>query len=129
MRDFKDLIVWERSHRLALALYRATDTFPKHEVFGLSSQIRRAGASVPTNLAEGCGRWGDGDMGRFVQIAMGSASEVAYLILLARDLGYLPAHEYEHLAVEMDEVRRMLTVFYKRVRAPKKPEVVTIAKS
>lgn len=129
MRDFKDLIVWERSHRLALALYRATDTFPKHEVFGLSSQIRRAGASVPTNLAEGCGRWGDGDMGRFIQIAMGSASEVAYLILLARDLGYLPAHEYEHLAVEMDEVRRMLTVFYKRVRAPKKPEVVTIAKS
>jgi four helix bundle protein len=129
VRDFKDLIVWERSHRLALALYRATDTFPKHEVFGLSSQIRRAGASVPTNLAEGCGRWGDGDMGRFIQIAMGSASEVAYLILLARDLGYLPAHEYEHLAVEMDEVRRMLTVFYKRVRAPKKPEVVTIAKS
>ncbi len=98
-------------------------------MFGLSSQIRRAGASVPTNLAEGCGRWGDGDMGRFIQIAMGSASEVAYLILLARDLGYLPAHEYEHLAVEMDEVRRMLTVFYKRVRAPKKPEVVTIAKS
>ncbi len=129
MRDFKDLIVWERSHRLALALYRATDTFPKHEVFGLSSQIRRAGASVPTNLAEGCGRWGDGDMGRFIQIAMGSASEVAYLILLARDLSYLPAHEYAHLAVEMDEVRRMLTVFYKRVRTSKKLEVVTIAKS
>jgi four helix bundle protein len=126
VRDFKDLIVWERSHRLALALYRATDTFPRHEVFGLSSQIRRAGASVPTNLAEGCGRWGDGDMGRFLQIAMGSASEVAYLILLARDLGYLPVHEYENLAAEMSEVRRMLTVFYKRVRSRKKPEVVTV---
>ena len=87
MRDFKDLVVWERSHRLTLALYRVTEPF-RNEVFGLSSQIRRAGVSIPTNLAEGCGRWGDGDMGRFIQIAMGSASEVAYLMLLARDLGY-----------------------------------------
>jgi four helix bundle protein len=65
---------------------------------------------------------GDGDMGRFLQIAMGSASEVAYLILLARDLGYVPSMEYENLAGELDEIRRMLTVFYKRVRVPKKGE-------
>lgn len=62
MRDFRDLVVWQKSHDLTLALYRATETFPRSEVFGLTSQIRRAGASIPTNLAEGCGRWGDGDM-------------------------------------------------------------------
>ena len=116
MRDFRDLVVWERSHRLTLALYRATDHFPKSELFGLTSQIRRAAASVPTNLAEGCGRWGDGDMGRFVQIAMGSASEVDYLILLARDLGYLPAGQYDAASAELDEIRRMLTALYKRIR-------------
>src|ERR1035441_5740554 len=103
MRDFRDLVVWERSHRLTLALYRATHHFPKSELFGLTSQIRRAAASVPTNLAEGCGRWGDGDMGRFVQIAMGSASDVDYLILLARDLDYLPAGQYDAASAELDE--------------------------
>ena len=66
MRDFGDLVVWQKSHQLTLALYHATEGFPKPEMFGLSSQIRRAGASVPTNLAEGGGRWGDGDMGRFI---------------------------------------------------------------
>jgi four helix bundle protein len=116
MRDFKDLAVWERSHGLTLALYRATEQFPKSEMFGLTSQIRRAAASVPTNLAEGCGRWGDGDMGRFIQIAMGSASEVDYLLFLAKDLGYLAAAESADLAAELSQIRRMLTAFYKRVR-------------
>jgi four helix bundle protein len=116
MRDFRDLLVWQRSHELTLALYRATEGFPRTETFGLTSQIRRAGASIPTNLAEGCGRWGDGDMGRFIQIAMGSASEVAYLSLLARDLGYFGAAEYERLSTDLNDIRRMLTAFYKRVR-------------
>ena len=116
MRDFRDLVVWQRSHELTLDLYRATEGFPRTEMFGLTSQIRRAGASIPTNLAEGCGRWGDGDMGRFIQIAMGSASEVAYLSLLARDLSYFGAAEYEHLSADLNEIRRMLAAFYKRVR-------------
>jgi four helix bundle protein len=116
MRDFRDLVVWQKSHDLTLALYRATETFPRSEVFGLTSQIRRAGASIPTNLAEGCGRWGDGDMGRFIQIAMGSASELSYLSFLAKGLGYFEAAEYERLSANLDEIRRMLTVFYKRVR-------------
>ena len=124
MRDFRDLVVWERSHRMTLALYRATDHFPKSELFGLTSQIRVAAASVPTNLAEGCGRWGDGDMGRFVQIAMGSASEVDYLILLARDLDYLQAGQYKAASAELDEIRRMLTALYKRIRrAPERHTV------
>lgn len=92
MRDFKDLIVWQRSHGLTLELYSATERFPKSEMFGMTSQIRRAAASIPTNLAEGCGRWGDVDMGRFVQIAMGSANGLDYLLLLAKDLGHLQGH-------------------------------------
>ncbi len=116
MRDFRNLVVWERSHRLALDLYRETERFPRHEIFGLSSQIRRAASSIPTNLAEGCGRWGDGDMGRFIQIAMGSASEVEYLLLLAKDLGYVEPVDYETLAAKLEEIRKMLTAFYKRVR-------------
>lgn len=118
MRDFNDLLVWQRSHELTLALYRATDNFPKNEMFGLTSQIRRAAASIPTNLAEGCGRWGDGDMGRFLQIAMGSASEVDYLMRLSQDLGYCGPNKYTELAAELGEIRRMLTAFYKRVRKP-----------
>jgi four helix bundle protein len=116
MRNFNDLLVWQKSHRLTLALYRATEDFPRNEMFGLTSQIRRAGASIPTNLAEGCGRWGDGDMGRFLQIAMGSASELDYLIRLGKDLGYFQSTEYRGLAAELVEIRRMLTAFYKRIR-------------
>jgi four helix bundle protein len=99
-------------------------------MFGLTSQIRRAAASIPTNLAEGCGRWGDGDMGRFVQIAIGSASEVDYELLLAKDLSYLQESEWEELAAELREIRRMLTVFYKRVRpVPERQPTQPSAKS
>ncbi len=128
MRDYKNLVVWKRSHTLTLALYRATEGFPKSELFGLTSQIRRAASSIPTNLAEGCGRWGDGDMGRFVQIAMGSASELDYLLLLATDLGYLQSHE--SLTDELSQIRRMLTVFYKRIRGiPERQTAQSFAKS
>lgn len=111
------MVVWRRSHQFVLSIYRLTDKFPRHEAFGLTSQIRRASVSIPTNLAEGCGRWGDGDMGRFVQIAMGSASEVDYLVLLASDLGYVPSADYIELASELNEIRRMLTGFYKQIRS------------
>ena len=91
MKDFRNLKVWEKSHQLALAVYKATSTFPRHELYGLTSQIRRACASIPANIAEGCGRSGDAELARFLQIAMGSASELEYHLLLARDLGFLPA--------------------------------------
>jgi four helix bundle protein len=116
MRDFRDLVVWQKSHKLTLSLYRATEAFPRSEVYGLTSQIRRASASIPTNLAEGCGRWGDGDMGRFIQIAMGSASELSYLSILAEDLGYFERANFQELSADLNEIRRMLTAFYKRVR-------------
>lgn len=116
MRDFRDLNVWQRSHRLTVAVYRVTERFPRSELFGLSSQMRRASSSIDANLAEGCGRWGDGDMGRFVQIAMGSASELHNLLLLASDLSYMNELESTNLIADISEVRRMLTALFKRVR-------------
>ena len=118
MRNYRDLIVWKRSHEFVLTLYRLTNEFPKREVFGLTSQIRRAAASIPNNLAEGCGRRGDGELGRFVRIAMGSASEVDYLALLASDLGYLPEAKYMEVVSELNEIRRMLTGLFKQLSPP-----------
>jgi|ERR1700678_4263509 four helix bundle protein len=118
MRDFRDLEVWQQSHQLTLEVYRVTEAFPASERFGLISQIRRACASIPTNLAEGCGRWGDGDMARFVQIAMGSASELDYQLLLANDLGLLHVEKYQELVSDLNSVRRMLTSFYKKLKEP-----------
>jgi four helix bundle protein len=94
MQDFRNLEVWKRSHELTLEVYRTTKTFPADERFGLTSQLRRGAASIPTNLAEGCGRGTDPDFGRFVQHAMGSSSQVEYEFLLAKDLAYLNMKQY-----------------------------------
>jgi len=101
MRNYKDLQVWEKAH-LTLAVYQASSGFPADERFGLTSQIRRACASIPANLAEGCGRRSDGEMGRFVQIAMGSGAELSYHLLLAKDLGILRGAAYQALASDLD---------------------------
>jgi four helix bundle protein len=89
VKDFRRLKVWERSHRLTLQVYVHTRSFPKDELYGLTAQIRRAAVSIGANIAEGCGRRGDAELGRFLQIAMGSACELEYHLLLARDLGIL----------------------------------------
>jgi len=89
MKDFRDLQVWHKAHELTQRVYRASTGFPKEEVYGIRAQLRRAAVSIPTNIAEGCGRGSDGDFARFLQIAMGFASEVEYLLLLSRELGYL----------------------------------------
>jgi four helix bundle protein len=89
MRDFKKLVVWEKSHKLTLAAYRATSQFPKEELFGLTSQIRRAAASIPANIAEGCGRNSEKEFIHFLHLATGSGNELEYHFLLARDLGYI----------------------------------------
>ena len=117
MRDFKQLSVWEKSHRLTLAVYKATSTFPREELYGLTSQIRRASASVPANIAEGCGRKGDAEFAQFCQIAMGSASELEYHFLLARDLGFMEGSTYEVLNRDLIEVKRMLNVFIQKLRS------------
>ncbi len=117
MKDFRQLNVWEKAHQLALAVYKATKSFPKEELYGLTSQIRRASMSIPTNIAEGCGRNTDADFARFLQIAMGSASETEYQLILAHDLEFLPQGTYEKLHTDVEEVKRMLASLLKTPRA------------
>ncbi len=116
MRDFKTLKVWERAHRLTLAVYQATAAFPKDELYGLTSQLRRSAASVAANIAEGCGRDGDAELARFLQIAMGSASELEYHLLLARDLKLLSERDQKLLVANVTEVKRMLATFIRTIR-------------
>ncbi len=117
MRDFHDLVVWRRAHQLTLHLYKLTRSFPAEERYGLTSQIRRASASIGANLAEGCGRRSDAEMGRFALMAMGSASELDYHLLLARDLGLMHSNEYSSASGELSEIRRMLTALTLKIRA------------
>lgn len=112
MRNFRELKVWQKSHGLVLAVYKATTRFPREELYGLTNQIRRASTSIPANIAEGCGRAGETELARFLQIAMGSASELEYYLLLARDLDFLKALVYEGLDSQVTEVKRMLTSFF-----------------
>jgi four helix bundle protein len=116
MRDFRKLKVWEKSHRLTLAIYGATACFPRDEAYGLTSQLRRACASIPANIAERCGRGSATEFARFLSIAMGSASELEYHLLLARDLALLPAADYERLSNGTTEVKRMLTALIQKLR-------------
>jgi four helix bundle protein len=118
MRNYKDLRVWEEAHRLTLAVYKTTQAFPKEERFGLTSQIRRASSSIAANLAEGCGRRSDGEMGRFVQIAMGSGAELSYHLLLARDLGFVSEEQHSELNASLERVLRMLSALSAKVRNP-----------
>lgn len=115
MRDFHQLQIWQRSHKLTLAIYKATNHFPREEVYGLTSQLRRAISSVPTNICEGCGRKTNADFARFLQISVGSASEVEYELLLAHDLNYLTDNEYDNFNKEIVEIRKMLNNFIKKL--------------
>lgn len=117
MKDFRQLKVWEKSHQLALAIYKETKKFPKEELYGLTSQIRRASMSIPTNIAEGCGRNTDAEFARFLQIAMGSASETEYQLILARDIEFLPKETYEKLHNDVEEIKRILASLLKTIRA------------
>ena len=118
MGDYRKLQVWERSHRLTLEVYGATSGFPEEELFGLTSQVRRSAASIPANIAEGCGRNDDVELTRFMTIAMGSANELDYHLLLARDLGYLASSRYDQLSLETQSVSKMLATFITRLRQP-----------
>ena len=117
MQDFKKLKVWETSHRVTLDVYRVTQQFPKDELYGLTSQIRRASASIGANIAEGCGRATAADFARFLTIAMGSASELEYHLILASDLQFLEQTHFNRLSEGVVEVKRMLTALIQRVRA------------
>lgn len=117
MKDFRKLTVWQKSHRLSLEVYRATAMFPKDELYALTSQMRRAASSIGANIAEGCCRDGDAEFGRFLYIAMGSASELENHALLARDLGFLKPETAQRLEQEISEVKRMLAALVRKLKA------------
>ena len=116
MNDFKNLKVWAKAHQLTLQVYHSTQGFPKEELFGLVSQIRRSASSIGANIAEGVGRKSDGELARFLQIARGSASELECHLLLARDLQLLRQEEFSDLTRITEEVQRMLTALIQQVR-------------
>ncbi len=116
MKDFHELKVWEKAHQLSLAIYKTTLNFPKDELYGLTSQMRRASMSIPTNIAEGCGRGTDADFAHYLQIAMGSACETEYQLVLSRDLGYLPEDQHTTLQDSVQEIKRMSASLLKTLR-------------
>lgn len=127
MKDFRKLKVWEKSHQLAVEVYRVTAGFPRQELFGMTSQMRRAAVSIASNLAEGCGRRSDAELGRFAEIAMGSASELEYQVLLARDLEYIRERDSQELTANVVEVKRMLSGLIGRVRQSRLRPALTAA--
>lgn len=117
MKDFRDLQVWRKAHLLTLSSYRATEAFPKAETYGITIQIRRCAASIAANIAEGCGKRGNSEFRRFLNIASGSASELEYHFLLARDLTFLNELDYQRLNHDVTEVKRMLASLSSKVEA------------
>jgi len=117
VQSFKNLKVWEKAHSLTLEVYRATEAFPRNEMYGLTGQMRRSAASIGANIAEGTCRSGDREFGRFLQVAMGSASELEYHLLLAHDLAMLKPMDYERLSGEVIEVKCMPSSFLFKLRA------------
>jgi four helix bundle protein len=119
VKNFKELVVWQKAHRMTLNVYNATRRFPKEELYGLTSQVRRSAASIGANIAEGSGRRSNNEICRFLQIARGSASETEYHILLAYDLKLLGEEEFRRLSRQADELQRMLTALIQSFhRAP-----------
>jgi four helix bundle protein len=118
MEDFKNLKVWVKAHELTLRIYEQTRGFPKEEIYGLTSQLRRASASIGANIAEGCGRRSDPEMKRFIQIARGSANEVEYHLLLAKDLHFLALEEFKQFEAKVLEIQRMLASLAQHLQRP-----------
>ncbi|MBA3346080.1 MAG: four helix bundle protein [Gemmatimonadales bacterium] len=121
MGDHKELEVWRTAHALALSVYRLTGAFPGHELYGLTSQMRRAAASIPANLAEGCGRRGDAELCRFIRISLGSASELEYHLLLARDLGMVGDAIFGELNIQVCRVQGMLVTLMRALQPRREP--------
>lgn len=119
MQNFKELKVWEKAHQITLNVYKASADFPKSEVYGLTSQLRRAVASIPANIAEGCGKKTQADLANFLNIALGSANETEYFLILSKDLEYLTEEQFLILSNEINEVKAMLIKLIIKVRSNK----------
>jgi four helix bundle protein len=116
MQHFKDLLVWQKSHIITLEIYKCTKVFPKEELYGIVSQIRRSSSSVPTNIDEGAARHTDADTVRFYQIAISSLQETEYLVLLSKDLGYLSELQFNDINPKIIEVKAMLLSLISKIR-------------
>ena len=116
MKNYEQLEVWHKAHALTVQPYRETEAFPRSEMFGLTSQIRRSAGSIGANLAEGCGRWSEVELARYVQIAMGSASELQNHLRLVKDLGFFKESKYGSLVQTLTSVRQMLTALLQTLR-------------
>ena len=117
MQDYKTLKVWQKSHYLVLDVYEVSKSFPKEEMFALTTQLKRACYSIPSNIAEGCGKHSQADLAKFLQIRLGSANEVEYFFLLCRDLNYIEDNTYEGLVEKINEIRAMLIKLIQKVRS------------
>jgi four helix bundle protein len=120
MSDYKKLKVWEDAHQFTIDIYNITKTFPNNEQYGLTSQIRRSASSIPTNIVEGCGQLDNGNLIRFLGIAKGSAFEVEYQLLLAKDLKYINEKDYDELNEKIQKIISMLTNLIKSLRFKRK---------
>jgi len=116
MKDFRNLNVWENAHKFVLSIYSATEKFPKEEIYGLTSQLRRAAVSIPTNIVEGSSRGSDKDFARFLQISAGSTSEAEYLLILCHDLKYINGTDSKNLLDEVVTIRKMLINLIKKLK-------------
>jgi four helix bundle protein len=121
VKDFRELKVWGKAHQMTLSAYRITEKFPRHELFGLTNQIRRWASSIPANSAEGCGKSGNSEFHRFLQLFCGSASELEYHLLLAKDLGYLALNDHRSAQKQLIEMKRMLVAVTTKVGAERRP--------
>jgi four helix bundle protein len=117
MQNYKELKVWEKAHLFTVKVYTATKIFPKDELYSLTNQIRRASSSIPANVAEGCGRNSNPDFAKFLNIALGSANEAEYFLLLSKDLGYLLEDSYLEMSILINEIKGMLISLINKVRS------------
>ena len=116
MQNYKDLKVWEKAHQFTLMVYETSKHFPKEELYGLTNQLRRSAYSIPANIAEGCGKNTKADFANFLNIALGSANESEYFILLTKDLAYINTEKFETLSKLINEIKAMLIALIAKVR-------------
>lgn len=117
MQNYKELKVWEKAHQLTLRIYHITKVFPKDELYSLTNQLRRCTSGIPANIAEGCGKNSQKELGNFLNIALGSANEAEYFLLLSKDLGYFPEEEHSVLYDNINEIKAMLISLIHKVRS------------
>jgi four helix bundle protein len=122
MKDYKKFLVWQKSHQLTLDVYRLVRDFPKEEMFGLTSQMKRASSSIPMNIAEGCGRNSEKDFARFLIISFGSANELEYQIILSIDLNFISYEHGQKFLFQIEEVKKMLNGLISKINNTKNAE-------